>query len=64
VPLLSSYDTLLASLIALAKSSLTLVADGPKLELKLFSGLQQLIVLYLKLLGLLLVLVSVLDEGQ
>jgi hypothetical protein len=38
VPLLSSYDALLASLVALTKSSLTLTANGPKLGLELLSG--------------------------
>jgi hypothetical protein len=64
VPLLSGYDALLASLIALVKSSLTLMADGFELRLELPRGPQQLVVLIIHLLGLLLVLTSMLDEGQ
>jgi hypothetical protein len=64
VPLLSSYDALLASLIVLTKSSLTRMVDGPELRLELPSGLRQLVALILHLLGLFLVLASMLDEGQ
>jgi hypothetical protein len=43
---------------------LTLTADGFKLGLELQRGSQQLVVLVLHILGLLLVLMSTLDEGQ
>jgi hypothetical protein len=54
----------LASLIALTKSSLTLMADGPELELELPGDPQQLVALVLHFLGLLLVLASTLDKGK
>jgi hypothetical protein len=50
-------------LIALAKSLLTLMADGFEHRLELPRGPQQLVALILHLLGLLLVLTSVLNEG-
>jgi hypothetical protein len=59
-----SYDAFLASLIVLTKSMLTLMADGFKLGLQPLRGPQQLITLVLHLLGLLLVLMGMLNEGQ
>jgi hypothetical protein len=52
-----SFDAFLVSLVALT-------TDRFKLGLQLRRGPQQLVVLALHLLGLLLVLVSALDEGQ
>jgi hypothetical protein len=63
VPLLPGYDALLEILIVLTKSLLTLMADGFELRLELPRGPQQLVALILHLLGLLLVLTSVLNEG-